>query len=187
VHLVLVALLLASPTQRELTPPADAALAAELRTMATADKEVRERWMKDQQNQALREEVRALDAKHVARLEQIIAAHGWPGISLVGYNGMHDTWLIAQHGGRDYLPRVLPLMYEAVLKGELDESLYGTSLDRVLTYQDKPQMYGTQFKPGSCEPYPIDDPANVDARRKRAEMPPLADYTKELCEMYGLK
>lgn len=183
-HLLLVALLLAS-AQRELTPPANAALAAELRTMAAADKALRERWMKDQQNQALRDEVRATDAKHVARLDQLIAAHGWPGISLVGFNGMNDAWLIAQHGGRDYVPRVLPLMYEAVLKGELDESLYGTSLDRVLTYQDKPQMYGTQFKPGSCEPYPIDDPANVDARRKRAGMEPLAVYTKQLCEMYG--
>lgn len=185
-HLVLVALLFASPAQRELTPHADAALAAELRSMAAADKEVRDRWMKDQQNQALREEVRALDAKHVARLEQIIAAHGWPGISLVGFNGMNDAWLIAQHGGRDFLPRVLPLMYEAVLQGELDESLYGTSLDRVLTYQNKPQMYGTQFKPGTCEPFPIDDPANVDARRKRAGMEPLAEYTKTLCAMYGL-
>ncbi|HEY0159076.1 MAG TPA: DUF6624 domain-containing protein [Thermoanaerobaculia bacterium] len=185
-HLLLVALLLA-PTQRELTPPANAALAAELRTMAEEDKALRERWTKDQQNQALREEVRAADAKHAARLDQIIAAHGWPGISLVGFNGMNDAWLIAQHGGRDYVPRVLPLMYEAVLKGELDESLYGTSLDRVLTFQNKPQLYGTQFKAGSCEPYPIDDPANVDARRKRAGMPPLAEYTKQLCEIFGAK
>ena len=185
-HLVLVALLLASPTQRELTPPSDAKLAAELRTMAAADKEVRDRWMKDQQNQALREEVRALDAKHVARLEQILATHGWPGITLVGFNGMNDAWLIAQHGGRDFLPRVLPLLYEAVLQGELDESLYGTSLDRVLTYRNKPQLYGTQFKPGTCEPFPIDDPANVDARRKRAGMESRAEYTKQLCEMYGV-
>ena len=155
--------------------------------MAAEDKDVRERWTKDQQNQALREEARALSVKHIARLEQIISEHGWPGISLVGFNGMNQAWLLAQHGGRDFLPRILPLMYEAVLKGELDESLYGTSLDRVLIQQGQPQMYGTQFQPGKCEPLPIDDPANVDARRKRAGMDPLADYTKELCEMYGLK
>jgi hypothetical protein len=181
VHFLLLLALLLEATQRELTPPANAALAEELRAMATDDRDIRTRWTKDQQNQALRDEVRALDAKHVARLEQIIAAHGWPGITLVGFNGMNDAWLIAQHGGRDFLPRVLPLMYEAVLKGELDERLYGTSLDRVLVQQDKPQVYGTQFKAGTCEPYPIDDAANVDARRKRAGMDPLADYKKELC------
>ncbi len=78
-------------------------------------------------------------------------------------------------------------MYEAVLKRELDESLYATSLDRVLTQQGKKQLYGTQFDTsnGKCEPLPIEDADNVDERRTRAGMMPLAEYTKELCAMYA--
>ena len=166
---------------REMTPPADAALAADLRAMAQEDVEAQKRWAADRQNPAMREEMRQLFAKHVARLEEIIAAHGWPGITLVGFNGMNDAWLLAQHGGRDFLPKVLPLMYEAVLKHELDENLYATSLDRVLVQQGKKQMYGTQFAPDLCAPLPIEDPEHVDERRKRAGMVPLAEYAQEVC------
>lgn len=179
----------ATGTPRELTPPSNAALAEELAAMVQEDQDVRQRWLEDRQSEALRSEARQLARTHVARLDEIVAAHGWPGISLVGFNGMNHAWTLAQHGGADYLARVLPLMYEAVRTRELDESLYATSLDRVLTQQGKKQLYGTQFDTadGKCEPLPIEDPANVDRRRARAKMPPLADYTKELCAMYAPK
>lgn len=177
-----------APIARELTPPTDAALAAELAEMVKIDQEVRRRWIKDQTNEALREEVRQLSVDQVARLSEIITAHGWPGIKLVGFNGMGAAWTIAQHGGPEFLGRMLPLMYEAVKSGDLDESLYATSLDRVLIQQGKKQMYGTQFDvdaaTGKCQPKPIDDAEHVDERRIRAGMGSLADYTKELCDLY---
>lgn len=187
--LLLFAAACATAPPRELTPPSNVALAEELRAMAAEDQDVRQRWMKDQQNEAIRNEARELSKKHVARLDQIIAEHGWPGISLVGFNGMNDAWTLAQHGGRDYLPRVLPLMYEAARRRELDEEMYAKSLDRVLTQQGKKQMYGTQFDTanGKCEPLPIEDAKTADKRRRRAGMQTLAEYTKELCEMYAPK
>lgn len=179
------------PSSRELTPPTDTALAEELAAMAQEDQEVRQRWTMDQGSEAIRSEIRQMSLKHVARLEQIIATHGWPGISLVGFNGMNQAWLLAQHGGQEFLERTLPSMYEAVKRGELDESLYGTSLDRVLIRQGRKQMYGTQFDVdpaiGRCEPKPMDDPEHVDERRVRSGMTTLKEYTKELCEMYLAK
>lgn len=156
--------------------------------MLQEDREVRQRWIKDQQNEALREEVRALTKKHVARLDEIVAAHGWPGKTLLGDGQESAAWTIAQHGGHEFLERMLPLMYDAVIKRELDESLYATSLDRVLIRRGMKQMYGTQFDvdaaTGKCQPLPIENPEQVEERRKRAGMDPLADYTKELCAMY---
>lgn len=156
--------------------------------MRKEDQELRQRWIKDQKNEAIRDEVRALTKKHVARFEEIVAAHGWPGRSLVGFNGMSAAWTIAQHGGPDLLGRMLPLMYDAVIKRDLDESLYGTSLDRVLVQRGEKQMYGTQFDvdpaTGKCEPKPVADPERVDERRLRAGMTPLAEYTRDLCTMY---
>ena len=175
-------------TKRELTPASDPVLASELSAMLKEDQELRERWVRDAKNEAIREEVRALSKRHIARLEQILAVHGWPKITLVGFNGMSAMWTIAQHGGKEFLGRVLPLMYEAVRSGDLDASLYALSFDRVLIQQGKNQLYGSQFDidaaSGKCLPKPIDDPQHVDERRRRAGMEPLADYTKELCEAY---
>ena len=79
-------------------------------------------------------------------------------------------------------------MYEAVRIGDLEESLYGTSLDRVLRQRGEKQMYGTQFDvdpaTGKCEPLPIEDAEHVDERRLRAGMTSLKEYTDQLCAMY---
>ena len=168
-------------------PAPESPLSLELQAMLREDQEVRQRWMQDQSNQTIRDEVRALSKKHVARLDAIVAEHGWPGRTLFGHNGMTAAWTIAQHGGAEVLGRMLPLMYEAVRRRELDESLYATSLDRVLVQRGMKQMYGTQFDvdaaTGKCEPMAVEDPEHVDERRLRAGMPTLAEYTKELCEM----
>src|SRR5688500_1630177 len=125
--------------------PTHPELAAELSAMRDADQEARKRWLKDQKNAAIIAEIEALDTKHVARFREILAQHGWPGKSMVGVKPAGAAWLIAQHGGAEILAQTLPLMYEAVKKGELEEGSYATSLDRVLIQQGKKQAYGTQF------------------------------------------
>jgi hypothetical protein len=178
----------ATPAPAAEAAPTNPALEAELMGMLKTDQEVRQRWLKDQKNEAIRDEMKTLGAAHVARFEEIIAEHGWPGKSMVGRNGATAAWTIAQHGGKDLLGRTIGMMYQAVLKGDLAEGLYATSLDRVLTQQGKKQMYGTQFDTdpatGKCEPMPIEDAEHVDERRIRAGMGPLADYKEQLCKMY---
>ena len=41
--------------------------------------------------------MRAVHERNAARLKEIIAAHGWPGRSLVGPDGSHAAWRIVQH------------------------------------------------------------------------------------------
>ena len=55
-------------------------------------------------------------------------------------------------------------------------SLHITYLtDRVLVGEGKPQRYGTQLenKDGKLTPYPLEDPENVDERRRAIGMSPL--------------
>jgi len=173
-----------TPEGRKAAP--HAALGDELRAMAKEDQEVRKRWIKDQQNETLKSEMAAIDAKHVARLREIVKENGWPGTALVGFNGMNDAWLIAQHGGKEFLHEMLPLMKAAVEKHDLDASLYATSVDRVRIQDGQKQLYGSQFdtKNGKCEPQPIEDAEHVEERRRAMGLTPLADYAKELCAMY---
>ena len=52
--------------------------------------------------------------------------------------------------------------------------------DRVLVAEGKPQRYGSQFftVDGELKPRPIEDEANVDARRKEVGLGTMAQYTK---------
>ena len=65
--------------------------------------------------------------------------------------------------------------------------LLATSVDRVRVSEGKPQVYGTQFHEvdGVWVPQPIEDEANVDARRKNVGLPPLA--TALLRQMHAMQ
>ena len=162
------------------------ALRDELIAMRDKDQDVRNRWIKDQSSQPLKDEMAATDAKNVARLREIIKQYGWPGKSLVGAAASNGAWLIAQHGGKEFLHETLPLMKTAMEKGDLPASDYALSVDRTRIQDGEKQMYGSQFdtKDGKCEPLPIEDPEHVDERRKAVGLENLADYMKMLCEMY---
>jgi hypothetical protein len=87
-----------------------------------------------------------LNRRHVLQLRETLARYGWPGKSLVGVKAAGAAWIIAQHADAPVLAEMLPLMYAAVKKRELEEGLYATSLDRVLA----------SMNAGSAKP--IDDP-----------------------------
>lgn len=161
----------------------------ELLAMSKTDQEIRQRWIKDQKNTALNDEMRAIDAKHVARLREIIKEHGWPGKTVVGDKAANAAWLIAQHGGKELLHETLPLMKAAVEKGEMEGSSYALSVDRTRIQDGQKQLYGSQFdtQGDKCEPLPIEDTEHVDERRKAVGLGPLAEYAKQLCEMYKKK
>ena len=53
--------------------------------------------------------------------------------------------------------------------------------DRLLTHQNKPQIYGSQLRgsvDGKYELFPIEDETNVDIRRARVGLQPIRDYMK---------
>ncbi|MBE9489941.1 MAG: hypothetical protein IMY67_06580, partial [Bacteroidetes bacterium] len=53
--------------------------------------------------------------------------------------------------------------------------------DRILVNENKPQIYGMQFRYNTerkLEPFPIIDPEYVDQRRKEIGLEPLKDYLK---------
>jgi hypothetical protein len=47
------------------------------------------------------EAMRDADGENLPWLKGVIAAHGWPGASLVGTDGAHAAWLLAQHADAD--------------------------------------------------------------------------------------
>jgi hypothetical protein len=45
--------------------------------------------------------VATVDADNLAWLKEVVAEVGWPGQSMVGEDGAHAAWLLAQHADQD--------------------------------------------------------------------------------------
>jgi hypothetical protein len=113
----------------------------------------------------------AADGENLPWLRQVITDVGWPGKSLVGEDGAHAAWLLAQHADSDpaYQRRCLDLLTGAVERGEATIVQQAYLTDRVLLHEGKPQEYGTQAiaRDGRFEPRNLRDPDHVDQRRAR--------------------
>lgn len=132
-------------------------------------------------------EMSAVDNKNRARLKEIVKAHGWPGVSLVGKDGANAAWLLVQHADadHDFQMNCLELM-EAMPDGEIQKQQIAYLTDRVLVAEKKPQRYGTQMD-AEFQPKPIDDPEHVDERRAEVGLPTLKEYLQKSREMYEQK
>jgi hypothetical protein len=124
-----------------------------------------------------------LDGKNRQRLDEIVKEHGWPKKSVFGEEASGVAFLIVQHAETDYQKKYLPLIKEAVAQKEARQSDLAMLEDRILTREGNKQIYGTQLRLNQTtqrmELYPIEDEANVDARRAAVGLEPLAEYLKK--------
>ncbi|MEY8021430.1 BT_3928 family protein [Muriicola sp. SD30] len=110
-----------------------------------------------------------IDQSNIQFVDSIIQVYGYPGKSLVGDKAGKAAWYVIQHSDR--IDEFLPQIEIAALTGELPFRLYAMMLDRSLMNQKQPQIYGTQgvtLADGSNVFWPIEDPDNVNERRKKA-------------------
>jgi hypothetical protein len=124
-----------------------------------------------------------IDRKNLVRLEEIIQKHGWPGKKLVGEKGSVAAFLILQHSEQATQEKYLQLFKKAAQSGDARMADAAMLEDRVLMRQGKKQIYGTQLQSngqsnGKLFLYPIEDEANVDARRESVGLPPIREYLK---------
>ena len=160
---------------------------AELERMLETDQQYRNELSElSQEKGADHPEVKALwdkqlelDKRNLHVLERIIAVHGWSDARVFGRDAATAAFLVLQHADLKYQLEYLPLFRQAVEEGKASKSDLALLVDRVRVRQGKPQLYGSQVRQaldGTSEPYPIEDEANVDARRAEMELEPLADY-----------
>lgn len=162
-------------------------LAAELARMAAADQRVREPSPGEEKrfvhrlSVERRLEFARVDVSNTDRLREIIRAHGWPGVSLVGEQGAEHAWLIAQHADHqlDFQREALQLLADAVARQDAPERHLAFLTDRVRVNEGREQLYGTQIgavRQGVAVPMPVEDPDRLDQRRAEVGLEPFADY-----------
>ncbi|RZK44428.1 MAG: hypothetical protein EOO59_21895, partial [Hymenobacter sp.] len=135
---------------------------------------------KSPQLDSLFKQMQQQDARNEERVKAIIAQYGWPGTRLVGRTGSMAAFLVIQHSDLASIQKYLPAIREEAATGGLAKANLALMEDRVLVFQDKPQVYGSQVRTnpatGKAEFFPIADEAHVDERRATMGLGPLADY-----------
>jgi hypothetical protein len=122
----------------------------------------------------------AIHENNALRLQAIIAQVGWPTERLVGEPAAKAAWLIAQHAiSRPEFQRAcLKLLAEAAREHMVQPWQPAMLEDRIRVFDGRPQLYGSQLKPdahGKLQPHAIEDPENVEERRRAVGLEPLAE------------
>lgn len=134
--------------------------------------------------------IEKIDQEHLPRLKAIVEQFGWPGFRTIGAEGADKMWLLVQHCDREieFQKTCLQLLKGSVAKGDAPKKHLAYLMDRVLVNEGKPQVYGTQVQiiEGKALPRPVEDPDNLDKRRKEMGLGSFADYLLLLKEVYHL-
>ena len=125
-----------------------------------------------------------IDKRNMARLEEIIRQHGWPGRSLVGEEAANAGFLILQHADLTVQKKYFPLVKEGASKGEVHPADAAMLEDRILMGEGKKQIYGSAVQSGpqtggKLALHPIEDEEHVDERRAAVGLMPLVEYLRE--------
>ncbi|PRY10710.1 hypothetical protein CLV24_113129 [Pontibacter ummariensis] len=130
----------------------------------------------------LLDKMQAQDEENKRQVVAILEKHGWPGKSLVGPTASMAAFLVIQHSDKATMEKYLPLLREAIEKGEASKSNLALMEDRVLINKGLPQLYGSQLRMNAetkrYELYQVEDEANLDKRRAEMGLGPIAEYLK---------
>lgn len=120
------------------------------------------------------------DSLNLIKVRDILDQRGWLGSDIIGQQGNSTLFLVIQHADLTVQEQYLPMMREAVTKGNANPSSLALLEDRVALRKGKRQIYGSQIgrdpETGDYYVSPLEDPDNVDQRRAAVGLPPLSNY-----------
>jgi hypothetical protein len=120
------------------------------------------------------------DSTNLVAVEKILDEKGWLGADIVGETGNTTLFLVIQHADTGTQIKYLPMLREAVKKGNAKASYLALMEDRVLIAQGEKQIYGSQLEMDfTTREYvlsPMIDPDNVDTRRAEVGLKTISEY-----------
>lgn len=116
------------------------------------------------------------------KIKEILDNYGWPDIDIIGEQGNITICAVIQHSDNDIRIKYLPLMRKAVDEKQLNPRFLVRAEDRIATERGDLQIYGGQMKyypdTKTFNVWPIYDPVNIDKRRAKIGLGPLAEHLK---------
>lgn len=148
------------------------------------DQKIREEWSKDWDSEEMLKKVTEIDAKSNELIKKIVEEFGLITISKFGKEASLHAFILIQHMPKadlDFMKKYLKLIEENL--EDISKEHYALLKDRVLTYQDKPQIYGTQLrmneKSKKFEVLKVIDPKNLNKRRKDLGFSTIEEYLSD--------
>lgn len=153
--------------------PADS-LKIVLEEMNDRDQGIRKDMMRSKSPEELHnviERMNTTDSLNQEQVKIILEKYGWLGISSVGEKASDAIFYVVQHAPVDFMEEYYPQLEELVSRGEASQQHAAMMQDRILMYNNKKQIYGTQASSLVREGktmvmWPVEDPENVNKRRK---------------------
>ena len=143
---------------------------------------------------ALHAHIQRIDRAHVARLREIVEAHGWPTFERVGARAASAAVLTAQYAGHDpdFMERAIELMTPLARTGEVSPPYVALLTDRLRVYRGQDQLFGTQVEvtlddsglPVVTPTVPIASPGTLDQRRAEFGLPPFGAFASHIAAAY---
>lgn len=140
------------------------------------------------------------DSINLIKTEKIIKKYGYPGKELVGSELSTAVWYVIQHSKLPIIEKYFPLMLKAEKNGDLSKKHIAMMKDRMLMYQGKEQIYGTQgagrlfINPETKKEewtnfiWPIQNPENVNVLRDSMGIKmSIEEYAKSMGIDYSKK
>ena len=117
------------------------------------------------------------------KIKIFLDTNGWPSVEMVGEQGNITICNVLQHSPKDVREKYLPMMKNAVETKGLNPQLLVRAEDRLATDRGDLQIYGGQMKyypeTKSFNVWPVFDPENIDERRAKLDLPPIAPFLKQ--------
>jgi hypothetical protein len=171
----------------------DRPLIAELNSILKDDQEIRfqlgRAYRESGDTASIIKKMKATDSINLKSITRILDKYGWIGEDKIGWTGVSAIWAAIQHSPLETEEKYLPEMRKAVKKGNARSGQLALLEDRVLMFEGKEQIYGSQVRTdslGITKFWPIKDEKNVNLRRFFAGLGPIQKYSGSLGFEYKL-
>lgn len=159
-------------------------IAKKIIKLQNADLELRDKLIQNGELfDGYNKEMESLHIKHADILNEIIEKIGYPTIEKFGKEASNAAWLVIQHSisKPEFMKKCAVLLEKAVAENQADAKQLAYLTDRIAVFEDRPQLYGTQFDwdgNGEMNPNPFDDLEKVNERRKSVGLNSLQEQTE---------
>lgn len=120
------------------------------------------------------------DSINLIRVKKILDERGWLGADVIGSQGNTTLFLVIQHADLETQEKYLPMMRDAVEKGNASSGSLALLEDRVALRKGDKQIYGSQIgrdqDTGEYYVLPLMDPDQVDERRAEVGLGTIQSY-----------
>jgi VWFA-related protein len=142
----------------------------------------------NRKSDALMDRLRESRTANANQLCPILKEFGWPTTTMVGTDGVAAAFLLFRNSSSELQIALLPVVIAAAKQEQIARPDLASYVDRLRLNAGLKQLFGTQatILDGLLVLFPIEAEAQVDARRKQFELPPLAIYLRALELRYRL-